>query len=200
MSELMVFNGFYVCAECKPGAVRKLEMGIPIGSLWKKGNLLVAPRDATLPSRCVTCNADMDSGRMYTQTLYWHHPAWYLLLLAAPLYCAGVVLYLFAALFTQKRTKIRVGLCATHRKRRAMGNIAGVAMFVLGVVSIPASAALNVFEAWIVLSGFAFIVLGLVLGVVFSRIVAPVRINSTHVHMKGVGRAFLAELPDWLEL
>jgi hypothetical protein len=85
----MPFTGFYVCPDCKPEAVRKLSAGLPVGSLWKNGTTLVALRDVTFPNRCVKCNAPMDSERMYSQTLNWHHPLWYLLLLGTPIYLHG---------------------------------------------------------------------------------------------------------------
>jgi hypothetical protein len=200
----MTFTGFYICPECKPEAVRKLAMGLPVGSLWRKGKVLVALRDATLPGRCVKCNTIVEGAKSLTWKLYWRNPFWALLLLATPLYCLGIVLYLIAGIFVQKSAKISAILCRRHRRKRAAGILGGALAILIGLVflfvdlaSVKVAGTSASLVGWVALAGFFFMIAGCIWYVLAFRVFVPVKIDATHVHTKGVCRAFLSELPEW---
>jgi hypothetical protein len=63
-AELMVFDGFYACPQCKPLVIAKIRRGEPVGSAFRDGKRLVARKDAVLPDRCVKCNAPAEGFRV----------------------------------------------------------------------------------------------------------------------------------------
>src|SRR6188474_2361972 len=124
-SELIPFADFRVCAQCKPIAVRKLESGQPIGTLFQKGRLLIAMRGAALPNRCVKCNCDVGEARL-RRKLYWHPPGWYLLLLV----------YVLVSLAVRKRAEMFVGLCERHRRRRLFAILGSWSLMIGGIACV----------------------------------------------------------------
>lgn len=115
MDESIVLSGSVVCAPCKPAALARLAGGQGVGSagLWRDKRAVVLGARAELPDRCVKCNAPGE-GRRLKRNLYWHPPAWYLLILV------NLLVYAVAALAVRKRATIEVGLCEAHRIRRWM--------------------------------------------------------------------------------
>jgi hypothetical protein len=191
----MTFTGFYVCPECKPAAVRKLAMSLPIGFVWRKGRQLVALKECDLPARCVKCNGDTAGMPPLKRKLYWHTPLLYFCLLGIPFYCLGLILYVILGIIVRKSAIIGVSLCETHRKRRIIGVAGGVGMMLGFVLCIVATFYWE--SGWPMAPGVPLLLAGIIWSVVSFRVVVPVRIDSTHVFMTGVSRAFLAELPEW---
>jgi hypothetical protein len=190
LSELMRFTGFYVCPNCKPAAVQKLASGLPVGTLWRKKKLLIAAQGAVFPDRCVKCNADVGHER-FKRKLYWHPRAWYFLILL------HILIYAVVALAVRKRADVELGFCGMHRKRRKMAILGAWGVFVLAVGCFAAAAALN--SGWPVALGGLALLGSIIWGVVGSRVVIPMKIDATHVHMGGVHRDYLAMLPEWPE-
>jgi hypothetical protein len=83
-ADLIPFADCFVCADCKPDAVRKVTTGLPIGTMWRKGRQLIAIRGVAFPNRCVKCNCAVYDKRL-VRNVSWHHPLIYLLLLFSPL-------------------------------------------------------------------------------------------------------------------
>jgi hypothetical protein len=52
--------------------------------VWREGKTVVALQDASLPRRCVKCNEPADQPTK-VRSLYWVHPALYLLLFGGAL-------------------------------------------------------------------------------------------------------------------
>ena len=80
-------------------------------SVWREGKVVVALPDAPLPARCVKCNAPADPPTK-ARTLYWMHPALYLLIFT------GLLILLIVYLVVRKKADVNPGLCAAHKKRR----------------------------------------------------------------------------------
>lgn len=159
------------------------------GSVWRQGNQLAFHQGAQLPDRCVKCN--LPAAVYLDRTLYWHNQWLYLLI------CAGVLIYAIVAVFVRKKAKVKVPLCADHANRRRNGILAAWACFA-GCFAVPIVASVFQQDLGVLLP---LVVIGLfcaaiVLGVVFSQLLQPTRIDDVQVWTKGVGQAFLEQLPD----
>ena len=172
-----------------------LKASAPTGgvtaNVWSDGKWLVMDVDAKLPARCVRCNAPAGA-LMKQQTLYWHHPAIYLLLLF------WVVIYFVVALIVRKSLKLEVGLCDEHRRARRnsltigfVGLLGSVpAAILLSKLGLPGPGALvGIFEVL----GFLIYVL------VKARILRVKKIDEDEARLGGCGKAFLASLPPYRE-
>lgn len=173
-----------------PAATGQTTPGVA-GDCWRQGRLLVVQTDGVLPERCVKCNAPatMDKLRRFV----WHASGWYLLLLLNP------VIYAIAALIVQKQTRLEVGLCADHRRRRRHFHLGAAAFFAgallscfAAATSAPASGAL-----WLPLALLLFLA-AIVVAAFGARILVPVHMDADLVHFKGCGKDFLSSLPSRL--
>jgi hypothetical protein len=191
-SELMPFSGFFVCPSCKPLAVSKISRGDPVGTIWREGGRLVMLRNGPFPERCVRCN-EPAVGRGVKRTYYWHHPAIYLTLFIFP------VVYLLVALIARKDSKVHVPLCAQHRKRRLIGILTCVGIFIGGfALCMGAMFALKGGVALTVGLGSVAVMLGSVIaGAIISPILRPFRMDDIYAFFKGAGSPFLEKLPPW---
>ena len=170
-----------------------LKSTAPIGGdtadVWRDGKWLVMDVDAALPHRCVKCNGPAETP-MKRQTLYWHHPAIYLLLLF------WIVIYVIVAAIARKTLKLEVGLCAEHRlARRKALTIGLIGMF----GSIPAAFGL----AWLDQPGPALLVglvgfFGFVIYLMIkTRILYAKKIDADEARIGGCGAEFLSSLPSY---
>jgi hypothetical protein len=112
-SEVISYGNFWVCAACKPVFFQRVKEGVrpAAAMIWRSDKLLVAAPGAELPDRCVKCNAPA-GGRRLKRTLYYHHPAIYLLLLC------NLIIFAIVALIVRKRAVLQIGLCEHHLARR----------------------------------------------------------------------------------
>jgi hypothetical protein len=157
--------------------------------VWRDGKWLVMNVDARLPHRCVKCNeaAEMPMRR---QSLYWHHPAIYLLLLF------WIVIYVIVALIARRSVKLEVGLCEEHRvaRRKAL---------TIGSIGLIGSAPAGIGLAELGQPGF-----GLLLGIggffgfaiylmIKARILYAKKIDEDEARIGGCGEEFLSSLPSY---
>ncbi|MBC8025435.1 MAG: hypothetical protein H7Y89_05565 [Steroidobacteraceae bacterium] len=164
-------------------------IGSETADVWRDGKWLVMDVDATLPHRCVKCNAPAVMP-MKRKVLYWHHPAIYLLLLF------WIVIYVIVAAIVRKTIKLEVGLCEEHRRARQNALIIGV----IGMFgSIPAAMGLAELDQ----PGLALLVgIGGFIGFVIyllvkARILYAKKIDSDEARLGGCGEEFLASLPPY---
>jgi hypothetical protein len=159
------------------------------GGIWRDGLILVMDKEAKLPDRCVKCDEPSEKERL-RRNLYWHHPAYYALVLISPL------IYLIAYAIVRKTAQVDVGLCSQHRWRRwraiaiawALG-LAGVAVFISGL--------LRPVNGWLVLLGGVLLFGSVIYGVIKAQVVVPKRIDKRFVWLKQVHPDYLARFPDW---
>jgi hypothetical protein len=157
----------------------------PPQACWRDGKVLVMQPGTSLPNRCVKCNAAALEP-IRSRWIYWHHPAWYLLVLI------NVVLYAIVALVVRKRQQIAPGLCAGHRNRRRMFLAIGWIGFLLGFMAIPVGISGD--QPGIAIVGVIAMGLSMLAGVSGGRIVYPALISKTEIRLKGCGSAFLNSL------
>jgi hypothetical protein len=158
--------------------------------VWRDdGGLIVIAQGAQLPARCVKCNRPSE-GQGVKRKLYWHPPAWYLLILIS------LLIYAIAALIIRKSITVFVGLCPEHRAKRRNAVIAVLALVVAGFTLLFAGAAVENGIVF-VLTGLAML-LGAIIGtIVGMRTLTPKRIDENYAHLRGASDAFLSSLPIW---
>ncbi len=187
--DMVRLEGKLVCPSCKPQMVQMLQEGVSTADITvgRRDRSLIMGRNARLPDRCVKCNAP--AVKRLKRKLFWHKPAWYLLILI------NLFIYAIVAMIVGKRAVIEVGLCEEHssRRRKAIAVtwglvLAGVALF---------------FGAAFYESGpVVFLgVLLLLAAAIYGSIAVPVsrtqRIDKEFVWLKGVNEEFLDSLPEW---
>ena len=159
---------------------------------------LVMAKGLIAPDRCVKCNAPGD-GRPVVKTLYWHHPALFILILFP-----GLIIYAIVALCVRKSGKVSLSLCPVHRsvRRRNMMIAWGVALLGLTLLiggPVIASNTNGHDNDWIgvtgALSGIVLILTGAILGATIVPVVSPRKIDEYWLYLKGAGRPFLDSLP-----
>jgi ribosomal protein S27AE len=187
-NEMLKYENFLICAKCKPTFFQSLKEGAqPIGvGVWRNFSQLVMTKDAQLPDRCTKCNAPAHGLRL-KRNLYWHPPAWYLLI------CAGLLLYAIVALIVRKKASIEIGLCRTHfQKRKAAIAITWSLIAVSIVVTIVAS----IKAPSLILLAAAIFMGGLIYGILAVQPVTPAKITDHLVWLKGVNQNYLDMLPE----
>ena len=141
-----------------------------------------------MPDRCVRCNGPANGYRLKRQ-LYWHPPAYYLLILIS------ILVYAIVAICIRKKARIHIGLCETHRAQRKWTMIGCWLAAVLGLVAIIGGAANE--NGLIGGLGIILMLGGLIWGVAKVPTVSAGKIDKDFVWVKGGGRPFLADLPEW---
>ena len=170
-ADMIVLSRAWVCSGCKPTILQRMAEGIApvprLGQMWRDGNSLVMSPETQFPDRCIRCNAPAENFRLKCQVQYAPSDRFVL---------------------SHTRATFMVGLCPEHRKRRKIFLIIGW------------SIGLGVFGLMLLLSrGFGFFLLIPV--IVLSRItggfVSVRKMKGGVVWVRGVGKPFLAELPQW---
>src|SRR5688572_2947188 len=100
--------------------------------VWRDGDVLVVQKGASLPGRCVRCNADT-RGTTLKQDYQWHHPALYILVVF------GVLLYVIVAMSVRKTTTLQIGVCPNHVSSRKKGVLGSWALAIAGAFSLFAA-------------------------------------------------------------
>jgi len=156
-------------------------------SIWRRGSVLAFHKSATLPDRCIKCNAPAHGCRV-NKTLYWHHPALYLLIFA------GLLVYAIVAIFVRKTAKVSLGFCQSHKLHRTRMLLAGWLLFVLSLGAFFASLAEK--EASLALVGLTLLIAAVVLSLLGGRFIQLKKIDNHFVYLKGVHPAYLDEFPS----
>jgi hypothetical protein len=146
---------------------------------------------AALPARCVKCNAAAELP-VKERTLYWHHPALYLLVVVQ------VLLYAIVAMIVRKKAMVKPGLCAAHRRRRNRWILAGwlSPVAILGLALLAGSLTQN--GAAVASLAILPILIAIVLSVNKAQLLVATRIDERYVQVKGCGEPFLAGFPPAL--
>jgi len=155
----------------------------------RDGKWLVMPKDAALPSRCVKCNQDADEPTK-VRTVYWHHPALYILILVS------LLIYVIVAAIVRKSAKIAPGLCEDHKKRRFNAILTGWIGVLVAFIVPFVFADTQYMGAAVGLSILGFLVI-IIYAMRRGRIVYAKRIDSDEVRLGGCGQEFLDSLPEY---
>jgi uncharacterized membrane protein len=179
-----------------PYAPSKASMSVRSGnaevssevSVWRDGKAVVTLHDASLPNRCVKCNAPADPPTK-ERTLYYVHPAVYLLFLT------GFLILLIVYMIVRKKAEVNPGLCESHKKSRAMA-IAGAWFACLGGLFFV-FAGIGADSGGKIGFGLLLILASIVIGVVWGRMIHVKKITKDEVRLGGFSREYLDSLPDY---
>ncbi len=155
-------------------------------AFWRAGPLLVARNGATLPARCVKCNAPVFDPLKRTR-FYWHHQAWFVLILF------NIILYAVVSLVVRRHADLTFGLCVEHSARRRAALRRGLVG--IGISLLLVAVAVMLGEAILVPITLLVFLASIVYMVVKARSLLPARIDRTAAQLRGCGEAFLASLP-----
>jgi hypothetical protein len=167
------------------------------GGVWRDGKLLVMHKQAVLPDRCVKCNQPA-RGRRLKRSLSWHHPGYFLAVLA------GVWVYIIVALVVRHTAKIEIGMCDVHRRKRWQAIATSWLLALVGILAMFGGAMLDdapaawlswMMTPWLILGGIALFFGGMIYAVTVVPPVAPQKIDKEYVWLKKVDPAFVAEFP-----
>ncbi|HXE52420.1 MAG TPA: hypothetical protein VN541_05360 [Tepidisphaeraceae bacterium] len=158
---------------------------VATSEVWREGKTVIAPKDTTLPSRCVKCNAPVTSPAV-KRTYYWQHPAWFLLLLL------NLLIFVIVALAIRKKGTLYIHICDEHQKRRRNRIWLAVVLSFGGIALFIAGAAYN--SGWYLLGGLVAFIVGIVCAFM-SRLVSPRRIDDRFIWLAGCGTEFVQSLP-----
>ena len=178
----------WVCARCKPIVLQRLLEGASAasGQAWRSDDKLVLTRDASLPDRCIKCNAPANGFRM-KRHLHWHPSPYFILIVSPPI-------YIIVALCVRKSARVEIGLCEPHRRHRnkwmIICSVTAVTAIVIMVIGLLSRGSYGVL-------GFFMLAFAAVAAVITGRIIAATRIDKEYVWLKGCGREYLDEFPEW---
>ena len=190
-SDTVQIEGSSVCADCKPIFLQKLREGIAVGSpsgIWRSGRQLVTSVNATLPPRCVKCNAPVE-GKAIKRKLYWHPPAVYLALLI------NVIVYVIIGVITRKTGVAWVSICQPHRSARRIVILVSW-LLVLGGIAAGITGIVQE-SGWIGGLGIVAFLGGIIYGIVCGRLVVARKITTDYMWIGGCGAEFVAGFPEW---
>ena len=159
-----------------------------VGGVWCDKSALVMTKDASLPDRCVKCNAPAN-GLQLKRRLSWHHPMLYLLIFVA------LLIYLILAVVLRKRATVYLGLCAEHFQRRRKLLAVGWILLAIGLIS-PVVAFANDYPA-LGLLGLLVLIISIIWQISVARVVTVKKIDDRLVWLGGINRNYLAQLPPW---
>lgn len=189
--ELIRLNNSPVCAQCKPIFLQRMAENAPTPSsesLWRSGKRVVARTGTVFPDRCVKCN-ESAAGFRLKRTLYWMHPAWWLLFIVSRLIL--IIVYFVV----RKKAVVHIGLCARHRAKRKLGIIIAWSSVALGFLVMFGSLAYS--PGWCIFAGFMVMLAGGITGGVMAHTVRATKVDKQFVWLAGVHRDIVASLPEW---
>jgi hypothetical protein len=155
--------------------------------VWRQKNMLVMHKQAALPDRCVKCNRPAN-GRTLTKKFMWHHPAWFLFILA------GVLIYLIVALVVRKPVTLHLGLCDEHFSRRRTAIWSSWLILALSVALIIFGAANELPALFLV--GLLLIFVAAIYGAFSANVVAIQKVDDQYVWLKRINKDYLMMLPE----
>ncbi len=158
---------------------------------WRDGSMLVVPKGAELPDRCLKCNAPAQ-GYRFVRNLSWLNPLWFVLFLMSPL------IYIIVYFILRKRGRVAAGLCQRHRKLRRRAIAIGWLTELAGIAVILIPLAFSTWNPTIpVIGGIVLLLVGFVGGRIGAQVLIPKRINKEFIWLDKVSRELLAEYPAW---
>jgi hypothetical protein len=190
VSETITLQNAAVCAACKPIVVQRMKEGATAvqSGIWREDNLLVTMKEATLPDRCVKCNAPAQGYRLLRK-LTWHPSGYYFFILL------NLLIYAVVAMIVSKKAKVQIGLCPVHRKKRTNGLFVAWGLFIASVFCFTLAGIFRSGE--IVTLGIICLIASPIYGAIKCRTVNAKRIDESHAWMQGACPEYLDSLPVW---
>jgi hypothetical protein len=174
------------------GYATPLGLGAGTEGLWREGNRLITTSTATLPPRCVKCNA-LGTVLYRDRKFYWSTP-WLLFLVLV-----NLLLYAIVVLIVRKKATLTFHLCQKHYRRRVMLMLTTSAL-ALGALALmlggPLLGDARRYGPLIVggiVCGIFMILIAFYTGTL-ARVLTPVKITDRFAWFKGCSAEFLSDL------
>jgi hypothetical protein len=197
-ADVVMIQNAPVCGNCKPIVVQRLKEGATAirSGLWRDGDVLIAAlapsvvskREATLPDRCVKCNAPAN-GYKLGRKMQWHPSGWYALIIL------NLIIYAIVASIISKRAKIDVGLCPAHQAKRRNAILTGWAIFAVSVGCFIYGGVFS--NGWVAAVGILCLIAAPIYGIMRGQVLSPKKIDDSHAYLKGACAQYLDSLPRW---
>ncbi|HZS27149.1 MAG TPA: hypothetical protein VFB76_07950 [Candidatus Angelobacter sp.] len=124
-----------------------------------------------------------------TKTFSWHHPALYLVALAA------VLIYVIVAVIVRKSIRLTVPLCVHHAQQRSLAvNMAWV-IPLIGVADAFILPRFGVSDGWVILIVIAAILTGIVIWAIVDYPIRPKSIDQYRGIFTGLSEKHLQQFP-----
>jgi len=157
---------------------------------WSSGKLLIASRDAILPSCCIKCGRPAEPD-FFPKKFSWH-PQWlYIFVLIA------LLIYLILALSISKRMNLQLPLCARHLEKYKSLRLAA-AILLLGCIPEMIVAGNYLPESYMgygIAAGLLALVAGLTCLILFGALLRPTYIDQNYGYFANASPEFLSTLP-----
>ena len=162
--------------------------------VFRRGRELIMHKHTQLPARCIKSNEPVD--HWLNRSLSWHPRIVYALIVL------GILPYALVALITQKKAKIRVPMSTAVVKRRRQ-KILAAWLFALAGIGTVVAAIINAKKGneatigWLLIAGFTTTIVAAIYGVIASNPIKVMKINDSHIWLRGFHPDYLDALPEW---
>jgi hypothetical protein len=164
---------------------------------WRDHDLLKVKKGATLPQRCLRCNAPA-GGYQVTRRLTWASPLWGCIIISVSPLVIGFIVFIVVYNIVCWRGQTTAFLCPRHRKqaRRAIQStwltaLVGVVVLVTSAVAAPK------LQPALVLIGCLTLFVAVPARVFAARVLVPARMDRHYIWLRRVGPKYLGSLPEW---
>lgn len=210
-SEVIDLKGYFVCGDCKPVFLQKLEEGIAyLESKWcnDENKYLVTSHNTLLPKRCFKCNSDeifigLDLKRYWMNPLFGCSTIFLVLIAIFSISFMGIfiipiiIFFIILNLLLRKKYKIKVHLCERHNRFKTILTNTSLLFLFFGVISIIL---LNFFKGYYFGPSIAIcFFVSLVFYGLAQNFLTIKKATTSRVWYTGASKAFLLDLPKWKE-
>jgi hypothetical protein len=170
--------------EAAPQTARFQTNGLPSAGVWRDGSLLVMQKGATLPNRCLKCNAP-GNGQWVTRTVRMADSQ-----LAFLRFIPYIRLIFFLWRAASQSVEVSFGLCHQHHSKVNTLITAGTLIWMAGLVLL----------VYGIYAGSLIWILGLFISVIgtglrTTPIVKAARMDDYYVWITGADPGYLSSLP-----
>jgi hypothetical protein len=162
---------------------------------YARGPFLVIQDGATLPDRCIKCNAPAESGRMTKRLAYnldnsGPGAARFIPVVGRFVRLAWVI----KQIATRQRVTVSFCVCPKHRALRMIGMIALAVGLPAGIVLVAMGAPKS--DQSLIITGVIVMAVGVIVGSTTTNLLRVHAGLNNGAELRGAGRAFLASMPS----
>jgi hypothetical protein len=175
----------------------ELKVVLEPGGVWRQEKAIVMQRKAELPGRCIQCNALAEPGK--SRRIYYLN-IWIQLAMLA-LFLVFNVLALLPIIIVnfifRKSAKVRIPVCARHRRKRFWITTTTVVLLIASVVIAVIAARVSRYGEAMFMVAAALFVVAFVLAIVRGQMLKAKKIDKEMLILKGAKSTYLDSLPEY---
>jgi hypothetical protein len=161
-------------------------------AIYQQNGVLILHKLAILPDRCIKSNEP--TTERLKRTLYWHHPAIYLVILL------NLIIYAVVAMAVRKSAVLQIPLSKEYKQRRIRNMLIAWGLVLLGILSMVIGIIIVDSNELGFLGFILFpilLLIGALWGIYGCRVIYAKKIDDHYVWVKGVSPEFLRDFPVW---